>query len=186
LENKINISRTLNKEIFEQLFKDYFKPLTGFALKFTKDLDSAKEIVHETFVKLWEKRNEIDPDKAVKSYLYTTVNNRCLNFIRDRKKFVDNEAVYEKDRMQAQNPSENSESIEIGKIIEKTIESLPNKCREVFLMSRFEELKYQEIADKLNISIKTVETQISKALKILRLNLSEFLTIIFVFFITNF
>jgi RNA polymerase sigma-70 factor (ECF subfamily) len=174
----IKISYSLDKKAFEALFRDYFKPLTGFALKFTGDLDSAKEIVHDVFVKLWEKREEIDLEKAVKSYLYTSVNNRCLNFIRDNKKFDRNEFALEKNTEQAFSTDESIETIEMRSIIEKSLESLPPKCREVFLMSRNENLKYQEIADKLKISIKTVEAHISKAMKVLRIDLAEYLTIV--------
>ena len=76
---------------FERLFKEYFKPLVNFANKFLNDIDAAKEIVHDAFVRLWERRAEIDVNKSVKSYIYRSVQNRCLNYIRDHKKFVQSE-----------------------------------------------------------------------------------------------
>jgi len=164
----------LDKEKFEELFKTHFKPLCGFANKYLQDIDLAKEIVHDVFVKLWEKREQIDMNKAVKSYLYTAVNNKSLNHIRDNKKFVDSEQIIENET--DWNYSDNLVELEIQEKITATLDSLPPKCREVFKLSRYENLKYKEIAEKLDISQKTVETHMSKALKALRKNLSEYLT----------
>lgn len=165
----------LDEKNFEVLFKSHFSALCSFALKYISDLDSAKEITHEVFINLWVKRTSIDLNKSIKSYLYTSVYNRCLNHIRNNKKFthaempVDN---YDENRDSSDNISE----IELNEKIQKTIDSLPVKCREIFVLNRFEELKYQEIAEKLDISIKTVEAQMSKALKIMRRNLIDYIT----------
>ena len=182
LENK----STLDKITFEQLFRDYFKPLTAFAKKYVGDIESAKEIVHEVFFNLWVKKETIDPTKAVKSYLYTSTYNRSLNFIRDNRKF---------DKNAKRETTPNSESIwnftdhmvtlELEEKINKTINLMPEKCREVFLLSRFEGLKYSEIAEKLNISVKTVESQMSKALMVLRENLKEYITVLILWLISN-
>jgi RNA polymerase sigma-70 factor (ECF subfamily) len=165
--------------LFETLFKEYFEELTRFALKYLGDLDESKNIVHDVFINLWEKSKELDPDINYKSYLYTAVRNRSLNAIRDNKKLVDISIVSE---------AEGSEyhDVLIAKELEREIEfalnTLPKKCREVFHKSRQEGLKYSEIALEMSISIKTVEAQMSKALKILRVHLAEFLSIIlFVF-----
>ncbi len=83
-----NISyQNLDKTLFEQLFREHFVQLCHFAQGFIYDLDEAKEIVQEVFTNLWLKRDEITTEKSIKSYLYTSVRNRCLNFIRDHKKF---------------------------------------------------------------------------------------------------
>ncbi len=164
----------LEKDIFEELFKTHFKPLCGFANKYLKDVDLAKEIVHDVFVKLWEKREQIDMNKAVKSYLYTAVNNKSLNHIRDNKKFVNSDYIIENET--DWNYSDNLVELEIQEKITATLDSLPPKCREVFKLSRYENLKYKQIAERLNISVKTVESHMSKALKALRKNLSEYLT----------
>jgi RNA polymerase sigma-70 factor, ECF subfamily len=164
---------------FEKLFKDHFASLCGFAMKYVPDSDEAKGIVHEVFVGLWEKFESLPSDANYRSYLYTAVRNRCLNHIRDKKKHVLLDAVREHE-FATENTE--TETEELSKAIDKGIESLPEKCREVFELNRIEGLKYAQIAEKLNISIKTVEAQMSKALSVLRNHLKEFLTILFFFF----
>ena len=171
------IHKALDKTTFEQLFRTHFAALCSYAMNYLKDSDNAKEIVHEVFINLWEKRESIDPDKPVKSYLYTSVYNRCMNHIRDNKKFakldISLARVDEQEMVEDHNHHD-----ELDKKIQDTIAGLPEKCREVFMLSRFEELKYNEIAEKLGISVKTVEAQMSKALKVLRESLTEFITIL--------
>lgn len=175
----------LELSTFEELFKSQFKPLCAFAFKYLKDIDIAKEIVHDAFVNLWQKRDNIDLQKSIKSYLFTTVNNRSLNYIRDNKKFVKNEYL-------EQNYSGSEKFVDNDLLIEQelklkiteTLEKLPEKCRRVFEMSRYEGKKYREIAEELKISEKTVEAHISKALRSLKENLSEYLTVL-IFFILN-
>jgi len=178
--------KQLDKSTFEKLFRDYFIPLTAFAKKYVGDIDSAKEIVHDVFVNLWSKRETIDIEKSVKSYLYTSAYNRSLNYIRDKKKFETNITVEDNSIHSSEWSFDNDiEALELEEKINKVISSLPEKCKQVFLMSRFEGLKYHEIAEKLNISIKTVESQMSKALKALRENLKDYLTIILLIILGN-
>jgi RNA polymerase sigma-70 factor (ECF subfamily) len=169
-------SKNLNN--FEELFRGLFKPLCSFAMKFTGDLDAAKNIVHDVFIQVWEKFDSLPPDTNYKSYCFTAVRNKCLNYIRDKRKFVMLENVQE------HHMSELNSSIETSELemkIEAAIASLPEKCRMVFELSRIEGLKYAQIAQKMDISIKTVEAQMSKALVIMKEHLAEFLTIIFIF-----
>ena len=154
------------------------------AKKYLNDIDLAKEIVHDAFLKLWEKRDEIDSNKSVKSYLYTTIHNRSLNYIRDNKKFDKKEEKTEMlERTENWDYTNHMIATEIEAKITQTLDSLPEKCRQIFVMSRYEELKYREIAEKLNISIKTVETQMSKALKAMRKNLAEYISVLLLFLI---
>lgn len=148
-------------------------------MKFTGDLDTSKNIVHEVFIQLWEKFDSLPADANYKSYCYTAVRNRCLNYIRDKKKFVTIENVPDHG---ASETNTSLEAVELGEKIEAALASLPEKCRMVFELSRLEGLKYAEIAEKMNISVKTVEAQMSKALAIMKDHLSEFLTLIFIFF----
>lgn len=182
--SKIN---ELDKQEFEILFREHFKALAGFAKKYVNDIDAAKGIVHEVFMKLWEKREEIDTKQSVKSYLYTGVYNRSLNYIRDNKKFdKSGEQANIPEQKENWDVSNEMTALEIQAKIDDTLKSLPEKCRQVFEMSRYEDLKYREIAEKLNISIKTVETQMSKALKALRKNLSEYIHLfLFLCFLSN-
>ena len=148
-------------------------------MKYVGDLEEAKNLVHEVFIALWEKFEMLPADTNYRSYLYTSVRNRSLNFIRDRKQQFSLESVTE------QSNDTESDALEVKELeseIELAINSLPEKCRMVFEMSRYEELKYAEIAEKMGISVKTVEAQMTKALGILRKALSNFLTILFFIF----
>lgn len=171
---------------YEELFRTYYTSLCYFAQKYVADLDSCKEIVHTVFVTIWEKREEFDFEKSAKSYLFTSVYNRCLNHIRNQKKFVggaeDNAEILFKDK------SEHHDHLEAAELEEKiwdTINLLPEKCREVFVLNRFEGKKYAEIAEQLGISVKTVEAQMSKALKTLREHLQEYINIIILFLLLD-
>lgn len=152
-----------------------------FAIQYVKDQDTAREIVQEAFVNLWEKRQSIDTDKSPKSYLSTTVRNRCINYLRDHKKFDRQMIEFEGlDSYTDHFDQDHLVTDELKKKIEAATAALPEKCREVFLLNRMEHMKYQEIADKLGISIKTVEAQMSKALKQMREKLAEYLTLLLI------
>ncbi|MCX6247579.1 MAG: RNA polymerase sigma-70 factor [Bacteroidetes bacterium] len=166
----------LDKATFESLFRSEFKGLCFFALQYTKDNDTAREITQEAFISLWEKRESIDLTKPVKSYLSTIVRNKCLNYLRDNKKF--NKEILDIEGLLAETPYDQPDRMveaEIRMRIGSAIEELPVKCREIFVLNRHENLKYQEIADRLEISVKTVETQMSKALQHMRNRLAEFM-----------
>lgn len=151
-------------------------PLTAFARKYVRDVDDAKSIVHDVFVVLWEKYPSLPPDSNFKSYLFTSVKNRCLNHIRDQKKnvrldgFEDSIAADDKDDLAA---------VELETQIEIALHDMPAKCREAFELSRVQGLKYAEIAQQMGISVKTVEAHITKALGILRDHLGKFVSVIF-------
>lgn len=158
----------MGEKVFKNLFEDHYTALCRFAAGYLADHDTAEEIVQQVFINLWNQRETIDPDKQVNSYLFTSVKNRCLNHIRDHKKFrnyyLDIETEMEIPVAERDIVSEQ----ELEKRVAEALGKLPEKCREVFDLCRFEEMKYQEVAVKLGISIKTVEAQMSKALKILR------------------
>lgn len=144
-----------------------------------KDFETAKEIVQDAFSTLWEKRESIDLSKPVKSYLTTTIYNKSLNYLRDNKKFNKDILSFENlYPLVDHNHGDTLVATEIAQKINSAIEELPEKCREIFVMSRYDNLKYKEIADKLQISIKTVETQMSKALQHMRERLVDYITII--------
>lgn len=175
----MNTPFTLNEHDFELLFRSHFQGLCHFAKNYVKDFDIAREIVQDAFTGLWEKRAIIDTSRSVQSYLSTTVRNKCLNYLRDNKKFSHNLLTLEglgPETEYVQN--DRLAEVELEQRISAAIGELPEKCREVFLLSRQENLKYQQIADTLNISVKTVETQMSKALQHLRLRLADYLSIL--------
>ena len=154
-------------------------PLTGFAVKYVRDIDDAKSIVHDVFVALWEKYQQLPVDTNLKSYLYTAVKNRCLNHLRDRKKIVALDAVPDHAISAEADPLGTGE---LEGEVELALNSMPAKCREAFELSRGEGLKYAEIAERMGISVKTVEAHITKALVILREHLGKFLLVIFYFY----
>lgn len=174
-EKKLHIHDEIDKPAFEELFRKYFPSLMAFAGRFLPDEDDAREVVHKVFINLWEKRSMLDTSTSLKSYLFKSVHNRSLNVIRDRKKFVGDEVP---DLASEIDVEAQMEAMELEERIMKVIEGLPEKCKEVFKMSRFEGLKYNEIADKLGISVKTVENQMSKALKVLREKLADYLVLV--------
>lgn len=145
-------------------------------MRFTGDVDTAKNLVHEVFIHVWEKFDSLPPDTNFKSYFYTAVRNKCLNHIRDNKKFV---IIQESGHSEPQTTNTTLETAELQQKIEAAIAALPERCRMVFELNRIEGLKYAEIADKMNISIKTVEAQMSKALALMKEHLREFLTLFF-------
>lgn len=175
IEKKEEMSGRLEGRNFELLFRDFFPPLMAFAKKILGDEDDAREVVHQVFINLWEKRSELDLSSSLKSYLFTSVHHRSLNVIRDRKKFSSEEVPEVASEWDV---SAQIESMELEEKIREAIDALPEKCREIFELSRFEGLKYGEIAGQLDISIKTVENQMSKALKILREQLGKYLTLL--------
>lgn len=171
-------SKTLSLSKFEELFKTHFVELTGFSQSFVHDKDAAQEVVQNVFIKFWEKREDINLEQSLKSYLYTSVRNRSLNYLRDNKKYRSEILDEQTTEYNSGLETDHLVNDELQRKIEDAIELLPEKCRQVFEMSRFEGLKYKEIAEKMNISIKTVENQISKALKILREELKDYTVIL--------
>ncbi len=161
---------------FEMIFKTYYEPLCNYAFTFLQDRDESEEIVQATFLKVWEKRDSIDIESSLKAYLYRAIRNSCINAIKhDRiKRKHATEMLFVSDSTH-EGVSQAVISTELDQKIGDALEMLPEQCRLVFKMSRFEELKYAEIAAQLNISVKTVEHQIGKALKIMREELKEYL-----------
>lgn len=187
-ESQNNIQQ-LNEVEFEKLFKQYFKPLCYLAKRYVKDIDMAKEIVQESFISLWMKRDNIDVSKSVKLYLNVSVQNKCLNYLRDSKKF-DKDILINEQLFNGTDGETTDVMVvkDISSKIDNAIAELPEKCRDIFIMNRYQNMKYHEIAKKREISVKTVETQMSKALKHLRFRLAEYLNVLIaiLYFLKNY
>jgi len=166
------------EEVVETLFRTHFEPMCRLSAKYIYDFDASKDVVHEVFTAFWQKFNSLPTDTNYKSYLYTAVRNKSFNYLRDHKKHL-NMADAEKEP--APQTSDGIEVKELSREIEFALNLLPEKCREVFELSRSEELRYSQIAERLNISVKTVEGQMSKALRLLRAHLKEFMVLILFF-----
>ncbi len=158
----------------EILFKKYYEQLCLSGYRYIRDKQKVEDIVQELFYELWKKRANINITSSLNSYLKTAVRNRSFNFIKSQRiDFAEEEEL--KSFTSGENTTqEDMETTELETYINSVIDSLPEKCRMVFVLSRIDELSYKEIAEKLQISTKTVENQISKALKILRVKVSEF------------
>ncbi|WP_231635063.1 RNA polymerase sigma-70 factor [Pedobacter sp. PACM 27299] len=164
---------------FEQLFKLHYKALHAYAFVILKDHDTAEEMVQGMFMKFWEKREMLQISTSVKAYLYKCIHNDCLNYLKHEKiKFKHQEHTMNNVFASSEPASAKVEMNDLKNNLSIAMNELPEQCRTIFQMSRFEELKYREIADQLGLSIKTVENQMGKALRILRLKLSDFLVLI--------
>jgi RNA polymerase sigma-70 factor, ECF subfamily len=164
-----------NLQAYEMLFRQYYQMLCNYSLKFVSDPDVAEEIVQDLFYTLWEKRMELQINTSVKSYLFSAVHNRCLKFIEHRNVEQKYRSYYLQHESEIDSePFDSANVIEMQQIIDQTLDSLPERCGKIFRLNRFEGLKYYEIADKLSISVKTVEANMGKALKLLRKNLKDF------------
>lgn len=171
---------------FEKLFQEHFRALCYFAKKYVGDIDISKEIVHNVFIRLWENRREFDWQKPAKSYLFTAVYNRSMNYLRDNKKYVfDAGSENLQDKADDSVFSDTMEVAELESRIKSALQCLPEKCREIFELNRFDGKKYSEIAEYLGISVKTVESQMSKALKLLKEELKDYLYIFLLFVLKN-
>lgn len=165
-----------NLHAFESLFREYYQVLCSYALKFVSDPDTAEEIVQDLFYTLWEKRQELQINTSVRSYLFTATHNRCLKFIQHMTVEQKYRSYYLRNESEIDNEEYDSANIgEMQQIIDQTLDSLPERCGKIFRLNRFEGLKYYEIAEKLSISVKTVEANMGRALKMLRKNLKDFI-----------
>jgi len=159
---------------FESLFHKYYGRLCAFAGQMIHDDAEAEEIVQDLFVRLWEKRGQLDIETSVKNYLFRSVKNHCLNYIQHNKIKIRHAKTIISDSEESNSEEINFSEPDLLSKIEESIGALPEKRREIFTLSRHDGLKYHEIAAKLNISIKTVETQMSLAMKTLRDKLKHY------------
>ncbi len=164
---------------FEMAYKQFFSMLVGFAFQYVEDSDTAEDIVQEVFSNLWNQSEDLEVKTNMKSYLFGAVRNACLNHLRHLK-------VVESHAQATLQPEETDqagfmEMDELQEKLESALGQLPEKRRQIFELSRFEDKKYHEIAEELDISVKTVETQMSRALKVMREVLGSYLVYLIIF-----
>jgi RNA polymerase sigma-70 factor, ECF subfamily len=171
-----------DQKAFELLFNLYYNQLVNFAYTFLKDVDIANEIVQETYIKVWEIKDSLDENLSIKAFLYKCTHNNCINYIKKAQvthklteKYI-TELSYRLKFLGENQPNSFFDDLaeeELELCVQKAIDSLPQQCREIFLMSRFKGLTYLEIANKLSISVNTVKTQLSRALQKIRLGIKK-------------
>ncbi|MBK7134170.1 MAG: RNA polymerase sigma-70 factor [Bacteroidales bacterium] len=166
--------RNGDKGQFELLFRSSYVSLVRYAKTLIKDHDTAEEIVQDLFFRLWQDREKLNIESSLNGYLFRSVHNKCLHFI-EHKKVVDRHAgeMLLSQHEDQESPSDILLYKELQAKIAAILERLPERCGQIFYMSRFEGLKYAEIAEKLSVSIKTVESNMGRALKEFRRELTE-------------
>jgi RNA polymerase sigma-70 factor (family 1) len=177
----------LDEKSFKKLFNEYSALLCKYSIRFVRDSDLAENIVKEVFITLWEKRNSISIQLSVKSYLYASVKNRSIDYLRSRIakiKYVKDELL--NDMSEPVDFSSTLEEKELSEIITKAVEQLPEMCGIIFSMRRFGDFTNKQISEELHISVKTVENHISKAIKKLRPILANYRFLLTVFFLILF
>lgn len=172
--NKKTRSQQEWNELFHSLYTNYYKKLCIFANTYLYDEDEAEEIVQRVMTKLWEQKDDYDTIQNVSSYLYRSVRNHCLNTINHKK----TEEKYKSDawnelRILEMKATEEDLSEEKEQKLKEAIENLPERCQDVLTLSKFQGLKNKEIAEQLNISVKAVEANITRAFATLRKSITK-------------
>lgn len=185
----IDLLREGNKAEFEEIYTNFFDVLFALSFQYTSERTIAEGIVQDTFMKLWEVRETLLPQTNIKNFLYTLTKNLCLNHLRNQKSIWKqlNQVKYQDYQYAIESLTRIGDSYiefeELKQKADQAIDKLPDELKVVFKMSRFEDLKYREIADQLQISEKTVEARMTKALKLLRKKLNDYLPVLYM--ITN-
>lgn len=177
---------------FGYFYEKYFRRIQSFCVQFIYDTEEAENLAQEAFVHLWQNHQSIESINGIQSFLYTYSKSKCLNLIRHNK-------VKDKFKNELLNQTERELNIEVlnsisfdtlelnelERVIQESINELPRKTREVFIKKRFENKKNSEIAEEMQVTIKAVEAHMTKALKILKSKLSDYLFLIFIFICNN-
>lgn len=164
------------------MFRRHYQGMCGYAAKYIQDLDQAEEIVQEIFFNFWSKKDQLTITTSLEAYLFRSVRNASLNFlkhlkIKEQYKLANERFIQAEEK----NVQDNVIALELQEKIDNCVGQLPPERQKIFRMSRYEGLKYREIAEKLGISIKTVEVQMGKSLKFMREQLVDFLPVIYIF-----
>ena len=170
-----------NEKVFEQIVREYWPRMFKFALIYTQNNETSQELVQDTFLVLWNNRAILKDNTNLITYLMVVLRNKCLNLLEQTRirqlyiEEIDDETIYQRANLYVlqDEASQIVESEDLHKAIERAVSKLPEKTREVFMLSRYDGLKNQQIAETKNISQKTVEYHISKALQILKEELPQ-------------
>jgi RNA polymerase sigma-70 factor (ECF subfamily) len=171
----------LTVEAFEDIFVNYYESLYGYAFSIVNNRSFAEEIVSDVFYRLWLKKDKLKIDTSLPGYLYKSVYNACMDNMRHHK----TKQTFKRDALHRSienslNPANDVNAKDFEKNLRNALLQLPEQCRTVFQLNRMEELSYNDIAKRLDISVKTVEAHMSKALRRLRVSMAEFLTLLII------
>ena len=165
---EMKVATNFTKNDLKLLYEQYFEPIRAFLYYRTRDMELAEDLVQEVFIKVWDKRENLKTD-SVKSLLYTIANNLMINHFNHLKVVHRHEeSVVRSTSIELHSPQFQIEEKEFEQKFMQVISALPDGCREVFLMNRIDKLKYQEIAERLELSVKAIEKRMSKALSIIK------------------
>jgi len=174
----LNRLKSDDKGALQEIFQDNYQKVCGAIFRLTKDTGITEDLAQEVFFRFWQKRHQIEITASLDAYLRRMAVNEGLAYLRSRKYFTEVIEPHSAQMSDSNTAEDRFLHSELEQNIRSAIDGLPPKCRMVFQLSRYEELSYQEIADQMEISIKTVENQMGKALKILRQELKSYLQIL--------
>ena len=176
-----------DEQAFETLFKKHYQMLLKVGQFLINDIEQAEELVHDVFINVWQKRENINSQASFKNYLITAVRNRCFNHLKAKKKTtsIDDDESWA-DELVADTATDTVANLkEVNLAIEAAVSRLPEQCRIIFQLSRYEGMSYKEIAETLGLAPKTVENQIGRALKTLKTELKDYLPFVFLYLSQN-
>uniref|UniRef100_UPI0032165AB3 RNA polymerase sigma-70 factor n=1 Tax=uncultured Draconibacterium sp. TaxID=1573823 RepID=UPI0032165AB3 len=185
-KENIRLLKKGNKSAFEKIYEEYYEMLLYISLQYLSSREDAKEAVQDAFVKLWANKESVKENASLRNFLYTITKNNCLNILKKQEVILRSQEDLKWMEIHYHHEAMNRlgfdflEFKELKQKIEDAIERLPDHCREVFRLSRFSQLKNKEIAERLEISEKTVESHITKALRLLRKDLKPYLSILLI------
>ncbi len=180
-QDLIHLLRKGDRAAYEKVFKNFHKPLHVYAFLIVKDEAMAADIVQEVFYRVWLKREKLFIRSTLKAYLYACVYHESLLQLKKQKRQTSHESIIgsrEENTISTEDAAMKLTHAQLEESLREALNQLPEKCRTIFQLNRFEKLKYREVAAALGLSVKTVESQMGKALKLLRSSLSEFLPIL--------
>lgn len=172
-----------DEKVFESVFKDFYAPLCLHARRYLIDSDVAEEVVQDMFFKMWERRDTLAINTSLAAYLFKSITNHALNHIKYQRHAQKYQEFigFRTDENIAISPHDALVHNDLERQLLGAIKLMPDRRKMIFEMSRLEGLRYNEIAEKLGISIKTVEIQMSKALEFMREKLSDYLPVLWLF-----
>lgn len=163
-----------SQKAFRAIYDENYKLMLGVGINITRDMDDAQEVVQEVFYQFWKNRKKLKDNISIRNYLKRAVINRCINHIKYQSRFTSDEVLNTKGSGTIQ-PDRELETKQLKAVIDKAIEKLPEKARIIFILRRQEGMSVKDIADQLDISPKTVENQITRALKLLKTDIEPYL-----------